>query len=378
MTRLSKARPLFLAAGGAALVGILLGARHLGPGGGGTDTSKAPPAAGGKDVGTVVIGTVDSDPPPARYGLPPVLQSGQVVDVFVKQGDAVKAGDKLYRFNSTIPEAKLTEAERAVDMAKAKADTARGAAAQHAKKVDLQKQVVTGHDAQVKLALQAWELGEYNLKEGLKAQGIPDKYEERRKTDVKLFELSADYEAKKVTAAVEKAKLADLEAAKANQVDKLIAEADAAVKQYEAVVEEARATVEMCTVRARLDGSVERVSVSPGDVMGLGSTAPALILIPAGPRVVRGEIEAEFAHRFGKEWIDRDVTIHDFTDPRLTYPGKVRGIGNAFLPKRANEGAIVQNETRSLEAVIEVIDPAPAGKPPLRFNQKVRVVFPTK
>ena len=378
MTWLRKMRPVLVAAGGVALVGSLLGARLLGPGaGGGTDTSaaKAPPAP--KDTtGTVVLGNADSDPSPVLPGLPPVLQSGEVAEVFVKQGDEVKAGSKLYRFNSRMLEAKLTEAERAVDTAKTKADTARGAAAQHGLKASLQKQVVAAHEAQVKLAHQAWELGEYNLKEALKAGGIPEKYEERRKTDVKLFELSADYEAKKVNAAIESAKLADIEAAKANQVDKLIAEAAAVVKQAEAVVAEARTAVEMCTVTAKVDGTIERVSVSPGDVIGISTRAPCLTLIPAGPRVVRAEVEAEFAHKIGTDQIGKAVTIHDFTDPRVSYQGRVRGpLGTTFLPRRANEGALVQNETRVLEVVIDVLDANPPGKPPLRVGQRVRVIF---
>jgi multidrug resistance efflux pump len=379
MTWLRKTRPLLLALGGVALVGSLLGARLLGPGGGGgTDSSgKSPPAPAGKDtIGTVVIGDADSDPPPARYNLPPVLQSGQVSEVFVKQGDPVKAGDKLYRFDTTILDAELEIARATVGGAKAKADTARGAADQHAKKVNLQKQVVAAYEAQVKLALEAWRLGEINMVESWKRQGLsPANIEEARKNDVKLYELHADHELKKVNTTIERAKLADLEAAKENQVDKLIAEADADVKRAEGVVKRAESAIRLCTVTARKDGTVERVSVSPGDVMGISSVAPALVLIPSGPRVVRARVEAEFAQKIDRSQIGRVVTIQDFTDPRVTYQGRVRGLGDSFLPRRANEGAIVQNETRSLEVVIEVLDAAPPGKPPLRVGQQVRVTF---
>jgi multidrug resistance efflux pump len=373
-------RSLLVAAGGVVLVGSLLGARLLGPGGGGgTDSTgkAAPPAGGGKEAAaTVVLGTADSDPEPARHGLPPVLQSGEVVEVFVKQGDEVKAGAKLYRFDTTMLEQEVEAARLALARAGATAATARGAADQHAKKVDLQKQVVAGYEAQVKLALEAWRLGEHNLNEGLKAQGIPpEKWEERRKNDVKLYELYADHEAQRVKTAIEKATLADLEAAKGNQVDKLIAEADAEVRRYEGMVRKAEAAVRLCTVTAKVDGTVERVSVTPGDVLGISSRTPAVILIPAGPRVVRARVEAEFAHKIGSNQKGRVVTIHDFTDPRVTYQGRVRDIGGSFLPRRSNEGALIQNDTRALEVVIEVIDPAPAGRPPIRVGQEVRVNF---
>lgn len=379
MTRFRMMRPLLFAAAVVVVVGSLLGAKLLGPGGGGgTDSSgKSPPPPAAKEtVGTVVIGDADSDPPPARYGLPPVLQSGEIVQVFVTQGQAVKTGAKLYRFDSTIQEAKLDEARAVVAAAKAKADTARGAAAQHGKKVDLQKQVVAGYEAQVKLALEAWRLGEFNLVDAWKRQGLSaEKIEEARKNDVKLFELHADHEAKKVNTVIEQAKLADLEAAKVNHVEKLIAEADADVKRAEAVVKQAETAVDMCTVTARKDGTVERISVSPGDVMGIGSMTPALVLIPSGPRVVRARVEAEFATKIGPNQVGRVVTIQDFTDPKVTWQGRVRGLGGSFLPRRANEGAIVQNETRSLEVVIEVLDAAPPGRPPLLVGQQVRVTF---
>ncbi len=377
MTRLRNMRPVLVAAGVVALVGSLLGARLLGPGGGGTDSTGKAPAAPAKDTtGTVVLGTADSDPSPVQPGLPPVLQSGEIAEVFVTQNHQVKAGDRLYRFDTTMLELKVEGAKAALGSARAKADTARGAAAQHAKKVDLEKQVVAANEAQVKLALEAWRLGESNLNEGLKAQGIPpDKWEERRKNDVKLFELYADYEAKKVKTAIEKATLADLEAARVNQVDKLIAEADAEVRRYEGMVREAETAVRLCTVTAKVDGTIERVSVTPGDTIGISTRVPAVILIPAGPRVVRAEVEAEFAHKIGTNQKGRAVTIHDFTDPKLTYQGRVRDLGDSFLPRRAYEGALVQNETRALEVVIEVLDAQPPGKPPLRVGQRVRVIF---
>ena len=65
--------------------------------------------------------------------------------------------------------------------------------------------------------------------------------------------------------------------------------------------------------------------------------------------------------------------VFDNTDPRLTYKGKVRTIGGTFLPKRSAGDSLLNNETRVLEAVIEIADPAPANQPPLRVGQRVRV-----
>ena len=380
MTRLPKMRSLLVAAGGVALVGSLLGARLLGPGGGGgTDaTGKAPPAPAGKDTtGTVVLGTADSDPPPARYGLPPVLQSGQVVEVYVKQGEEVKAGQKLYRFSAPLLEAKVTEAVNAVDVARAKLAEARGEADLHASNVALQAQMVKAAETSVKLAADARLVGEWNKKEYYKGQGItPERWPDLLKNEPELFDLFVKHQKAEIERDLAKVKLDAVKAAQEKKLAPVVAVAEAEVKRYEALAADARELVAACTVTARVDGTVERVSVSPGDVMGISSQAPALVLIPAGPRVVRAEVEAEFASKIGPNQIGRQVIVHDFTDPKVTFKGVVRGpLGGSFLPRRANEGALVQNETRVLEVVIEVPEPTPPGRPPLRVGQRVRVIF---
>jgi hypothetical protein len=114
------------------------------------------------------------------------------------------------------------------------------------------------------------------------------------------------------------------------------------------------------------------VKISEGTTLGISSRDPALWLVPAGTRIVRGEIEAEFAHRVGDGLKGKEVTIADHTDPKLTYKGKVLRISDTFLPKRSSDG-LLGNDTRVLEVRIEVVDAAPAGIPPLRVGQRVRV-----
>ncbi len=380
MTRLPKMRSLLVAAGGVALVGSLLGARLLGAGGGGgTDaTGKSPPGPVPKDAtGTVVLGTADSDPPPARYGLPPVLQAGQVVEVYVKQGEEVKAGQKLYRFSAPLLEAKVSEAEKALGVARAKQAEAQGAADAHPTTVAVQAQAVKAAEKKVELTHKARLVGQFHAAEKYRnVTTDPKKQQELIDNDPDLYGLYVKFAEAELERDVAKAKFEAVKAAEDKQLARVVAVAEAEVKRYEAAAATARELVEACTVTARVDGTVERVSVSPGDVMGISSQAPALVLIPAGPRVVRAEVEAEFASKIGPNQIGRQVIVHDFTDPKVTFKGVVRGpLGGSFLPRRANEGALVQNETRVLEVVIEVPEPAPAGKPPLRVGQRVRVIF---
>lgn len=375
MAWLRKTRSLLVAAGGVLLIGSLLGARLLGPGGGGTDsTGKAtPPPVGKEAVGTVVLGTADSDPSPVGYGLPPILQSGRIAEIFVKQGDEVKAGDKLYRFDAQIPQAKLNEAEAAVGTAKAELAKAQGVLeAYDTTTLAPLAYAVEVSDEKVKLAYKAWQVGDYNLREKYKDSM---KIEEVLKNDPELFNLYVKHSEAKLEQGLANRKHEAGKVAKEKQVAPLVAVATAELKRYESMVAEAKAAVESCTIRAEQDGSVERVSVGKGDSLGISSRAPAMILIPAGPRVIRARVEAEFASKIGPNQKGRAVTVLDFTDPKVTYPGRVRDIGGSFLPRRGNEGVLVQNETRALEVVIEVLDPAPPGRPPLRVGQEVRVHF---
>src|SRR5439155_16144612 len=172
---------------------------------------------------------------------------------------------------------------------------------------------------------------------------------------------------------LKKAELEGLKSAKEKQVEPLVASAEAEVRRYEAMLDEARTAVDLCTVRTKIPGTVERVNYGPGDSLGISMRTPAVILVPGGPRIVRAEVEADFAHRVGKDKIGKKVTILDNTDSKITYEGTVERIGDTFLNKRSIGDGFAPSETRVLEAVIKVADASPTNLPPLRVGQKVRV-----
>jgi multidrug resistance efflux pump len=390
MAWLQKIRPLLFILGGLVVIGSLLGARLLTHGSGGGDTAAkgSLPTNGKQGSGPIFIGYADSNPSPIGFGLPPVLQSGEIVKLFVQAGQEVKVreyrlfggtisiGDPLYKFNTQMLEAKLIDAQSAVNVAKAKLVEAQGGADLHSTKVNLQEKVVDAAEQKVKLSLDAWRLGESNFTEAYKAAGFPeDTFKKRLGNEVKIFELYSAHIQAQEERNVKKAELAGLKSAKEKQVLPLVASAEAEVQRYEALVDEARTAVDLCTVRTKMAGTVERINFWPGDVIGISTRQPAVILVPNGPRIVRAEIEAEFAHRVGRDKIGKEVTIYDNTDSKITYKGKVERIGDTFLPKRSTGDVMVANETRVLEAVIVVENASPAGQPPLRVGQKVRVNF---
>lgn len=380
-----RLRPLLFVLGGLLVIGSLLGARLLtAGGGGGTDTTPPPPANGKTATGTIVLGYVDSDPRPVETGLPPVLQSGEVVQVFVKAGDEVKVrpvtvfgkrveiGDRLYKFNTRMLEAKLTEAEEAVVAAQASVRKAKALQDQHQTTIDTQKQKLAGAKLKVDLTQQALKIYETNLWDTLLKTQTAEKAKQLFENDPERFKLKKDHLIAVEEQNTEERILTGLQKA---DVGAGVAMAEAEVKRAEAMRNEAKTAVDLCTVRAKVNGTVEQVNVSAGTVMGVSTRTPAVVLVPSGRRVVRAEVEAEFAHRIGTDKIGKKVTVYDNTDPKLTYEGTVERIGDAFLPKRRGGDALIPSDTLVLEALVVVSDPAPPGKPPLRVGQKVRVNF---
>jgi multidrug resistance efflux pump len=315
------------------------------------------------------MGTVDSDPGPVSYGLPTVLQSGSIAEVFVKDGQEVKAGDKLYAFDTSIQKRDMERAEAAVKVQQRKVDEAKEGAKQHAKKIEVLTKGVEASAAKVEWQGHLVKLIEENLEQAYIAEKMsPEEIKKKKARNADLYKAQVD----KVTAENELGvRTAELNALKAADPQVLVHEAEAGVAQAQSEVEKAKTAIELCTVKARTAGTIEQIRISPGATLGISTRDPALWLIPAGPRVVRAEVEADFAHRVSSDIIGREVTIYDHSDPKFTYKGIVRRVGGTFLPKRSE--SLLQSDTRVLEAVIEVIDPAPAGNPPLRVGQRVRV-----
>lgn len=374
MNWLRRFRPALFILGAVLLIGSLLGARMLTAGNGSTEKSEpktANPVSSSKAIGPIVLGTVDSDPTPVSYGLPPVLQTGMVAVVFVKDGQEIKLGDKLYEFDTSLQKVDLERAEAAVATAKTKVGVAAEGAKKHAESVKVMKQAVAAAERKEKWQGELYLLVKGNLETYYKSNNIPEaEWEKKLRSEDKLYTAQVAYAGAQIDVALKKAELAALEAA---DPQVFVKEAEAGVKQAEEEVQKARISIDLCTVKAKSPGTVERVTISPGTTLGISTREPALWLIPAGTRVVRAEVEADFAHKVGKDIEGKEVVVYDNTNPQLTYKGKVIRVGGTFLPKRGAGESLLGNDTRVLEAVVEVNEPATKEKPPLRVGQRVRV-----
>lgn len=364
-------------------VATLLGARSLL---GHADDGKTPPGAGGAGAdsgGSVtVLGVVTTDPPESAVGPPALAGMLTVEKVLVAPGQQVQAGQELVLFDDRLVVPKVKQAEGLLAAARQLAAQAQlKAAVLHPLEVEGQQLRVTALTRQLQFGEATFAAQQRKFDRllgtpqiGLGGGGAVQRTEaeraQERAENVELREAESKLLGARDTLAGEQLKLRGLQQAPVQQ--ELLA-ALGKVTQAEGALEEARAAVEACRLRARQAGQVEQIFATPGMTFGPATRVPALYLIPAGKRFVRAEVEAEFVmridHRVGKA-----VTVTDATAFAHKYPGVVREIGGGLFVKRAQADGLVLNPVRVLECMVELTG-APAGAPELKVGQPVRVSF---
>jgi multidrug resistance efflux pump len=312
-------------------------------------------APGGANTAALhCLGHVDV---PDGVSFPYPAAAGRVVEVKVREGQAVKAGDVLYRVDDRVRREDFDRAQNAVATARIGEDRAANAGKKHEQLVAAQEQAVEAARSE----LDAAQIG-LDRKRAL--------YEKNNlvKEDVDAAEKLRD----KARAGVkgEEAKLAALKLA-ANDIagDAKLAAADVLDKQK--VLAKAQLALDECVVKAPADGSVLRLDLRAGDLLPPEPKAPPLIFCPAGPRVVRAEVEQEWAGRVQEGQV---ASIEDDTangsGPKWT--GRVVRVGDWMAHRRSILPDPSQfHDIRTLECIIE-LDP---GQAPLRIGQRVRVAL---
>jgi len=366
------------------VAGSIAGARLIAPGDAdapaGEAAAQSKKSGGPMTGGVIVLGTVDSETPPVQVGPPSIAGMAQVTKVLVVEGQDVPVGTPLVQFDDAIYRAKLKQAQ--AGLAAAKDDQVKAEAQKqiHAVQLDAQNLAIKNADADVKDAEVALQIGRDQFDRVLNAdrnlatnQPLTEADKQtRRRENLDLVKGEIAVNQLKAKADGDRKKLAGMVLAPI-EVD--IRQAAQKVAAMQGSVEEAQAAIDACLRKADVAGVVEQIAVGPGSTFGPSTRTPALWIVPSGPRVVRAEVEAEFASKIADRSGTR-VTIYDHTNFALTYSGSVKRVGTSFLPKRGAADTLSVNPTKVLECLIEVTDPAPAGKPPLRVGQPVRVSFP--
>ena len=333
---------LILVAGGGCLFGFYFLNNN-----GGKDGSAGSLTATQKKA-LVWIGYVDLRHGPT--GLYPV-QPGRVAKVLVQENQEVSKGTALLALDDALAQLRVKEAGAAVEIARKQLAKAEKLPEQHRLKIAQQKSAIVACDERIGAAEHM-----FMVKKNLQKSSFISA-DELAAGEKQIKELKA-------LRAVEQHKLDELKLADPN-LDLDIARQ--AVVRLEALLAQAQKGLDECMVKAPDNGTVLRLLVNPGEILGLPAQQPAIIFAPAGPWVVRAEVEQEFA---GNVQVGQQVQVEDDTNVEPLGRGKVSEVSNWFLPRRfQSQDPTRQNASRTLECII-ALQP---DHPLLRIGQRVRV-----
>ncbi len=301
-------------------------------------------------AGIVAFGYVDVVPGIAT--LYPV-QLGRVVWV-VEEGTTVKKGDVLLRIDNRDKVLQVKRAEADLEDAQKLLEKAQKGPASLQSKIKQQRAFLKSL--------------EHDLASAQEKEKVQKQLFDSEQINVHQLNVVRE-QIKKVKALiqVEKEKLNELKLVDPQlEIDR----AECEVRSKELQLERAKLAVEECTLKAPTDGNVLRVFATQGEVLGPNPKVPAIQFCPKLPRIIRAEVQQEWANRLE---VNQDAIIEDDTTAAYKWRGKVKSISDWYTHRRS----IIQepfqfNDVRTLECIIEVTEPE--GRP-LRIGQRMRVMI---
>lgn len=279
------------------------------------------------------------------------VQAGRVVEITVSDGTVVKKGAILFRTDDTTARSQLAQAEAAFEIAQVELSAAEQEAKRYPDQLLARDQLLIAAVARVEAAQSL----------------LRQRQEQKAVTPLGSAELAA------IQARIKE--LVALEAAERGQVADLrkldpqlkIRVARARLQAADADRALARQAVRETVVTAPADGTILRVQAAIGGLVSPTAPLPPIIFAPAGPLVIRAEVEQEFLGRVrtGMKVVVQDESRND--GPH--WSGHVAGLSPWVAQKRTfllDPGEI--NDVRTVECVIEL--DSPSG---LWIGQRVRV-----
>jgi multidrug resistance efflux pump len=300
--------------------------------------------------GVVCIGLVDVES--GVRSLAP-LRPGRVAEVLVKESDAVEAGAVLLRLEDRDARLERDEAEAALAAAVAQREQAEQLVEQQRARLAEQEAAIEAAGFRVSAAREL----------------LAHKEELRQEKVVRAADVAAAREQVKALEAARRAEQEKLAEIRASDPAPVVSKARAEVRLAEARLERARRQVEECVLKAPCAGIVQRVGVGAGDVLTGMPGQPVLRFCPAGPRLVRVEVDQEFADRVR---VGQAALAKDDARGGPGWHGKVLRVADWFDRRRPNpQDPSAFADVRAVECLI-AIDP---GQAPLRIGQRMRVLI---
>jgi multidrug resistance efflux pump len=311
---------------------------------------ESPGGPGLADLDVVCLGRVDGLTPIAS--LEPSVP-GKVAEVFVAEGQTVKAGDRLLRLDDESLRLKEEEARAALGAADVEVGAARLEETLYPFRKAAQESAVAAAGERVTAA-------EKLLEEKKKSMMF---------TTVTPGELVASEAELNQLKHLKSAELSRLDEVKAGEGSLKLKVKGAETKRTmaEIALRQAEKAVRDCILLAPTAGVVLRVQTSRGESVAPG-VMPPIVFRPDSPLVVRAELEQEF---LGRVQPGMRATVRD--DSRAdspTWTGTVLRVGNWVARKRTillDPGEV--NDVRTVECVI-ALDGGPEG---LLVGQRMRV-----
>lgn len=300
------------------------------------------------EVRVVGFGHVDIETGTTPLSVPAL---GQVDEVLVRDGEKVTAGQPLVRLARAQSTAMVERADAVVREAEVRLAQARRVPENHRLLIEKQEQAITadksrleGHRRQVDRLKKLSEQDATPMENYLSARD-------------KLDELEAALKAGEL-------QLLQLRLEDPNEGIMLAESALAAAKAQRAMVQD---ELNRHTLHAPENGTVLRVLVAKGQMLGPNQQGPALWFCTDRPRVVRCEIDQEFANRVA---VGMPAKLFDDNQSEHPWIGRVTRCADWIGPRRSLlDEPFQRNDVRTLECIIE-LDP---DQPPLRIGQRLRV-----
>ena len=286
------------------------------------------------------------------------VQPGEVTEIpaDIKENAFVKKGSVLFRMDDHQAKLNVQMAQEALEDAKLKLAQAEKTPGQHASLMEQQ-------EVAIEAAKREQAIRQANYDEADRLFKDPQRLVNKEKRDAAFEGLKKAEEGVKA----EEKKLASMKL----QVDLLKLDIDRAkldVSARKTRLDQAKYVLEKCELRAPCDGTILRFQVSVGDALGPNPKEPAVIFCPAQKRIIRAEVEQEFA---SKVVLGQSALIQDDTRSAIEWHGKVSQISDWYLPRRSIMMEPRQfNDVRTIECLVEVDD-----EKGLKIGQRVRVIF---
>jgi multidrug resistance efflux pump len=307
-----------------------------------------PPRLGGR--GVVCSGYVDGEHGVASLA---PLQAGRVTEILVHETDEVAAGAVLLKLDDHLARLRVEEAQAALAAVQTQLAQARQLPEQHRARLQQQRESIEA----VRRRLSGAQHALTRKQELFKVQQLNG------------ADLAAAEEQVKELEALERAAVQKLSELQATDPALERKRAEAEVATYQARLGQAQQALDECVLKAPAAGTVLRILVSPGDVLTGQPGKPAVLFCPQGPRMIRAEIEQEFAARLA---VGQPAVVEDDTAAGTAWRGKVVRISDWYTQRRAVlQESQQQNDVRTVECLIALDMPPP----PLRIGQRVRVAI---